>query len=102
VLFVLKDWGGGIPEAIRDKLFREMVTTKGKNGTGLGLYMSYATVRGRFNGNMWFETKEGEGTTFYVSIPIAQSGNIKQPALSAESLQRTSQTETRQLSGGVL
>ncbi|MDP4267853.1 MAG: histidine kinase N-terminal 7TM domain-containing protein, partial [Bacteroidota bacterium] len=47
---MIKDYGCGIESEIKDKLFKEMVTTKGKNGSGLGLYMSYSTVKGRFNG----------------------------------------------------
>jgi two-component system sensor histidine kinase HupT/HoxJ len=75
VLFTLTDLGVGIPTAIQERLFKEMVTTKGKAGTGLGLYMSYATIRGRFNGDMWFESQEGNGTTFYISIPIFRAAD---------------------------
>ena len=46
-----------------------MVTTKGKNGTGLGLFMSYSTIRGNFNGNITFESEVGHGTTFYITLP---------------------------------
>jgi Signal transduction histidine kinase len=67
--FIIRDFGKGIPKEINDRLFKEMVTTKGKKGTGLGLYMSYSTIKGRFSGNMSFTTKEGNGTTFYISIP---------------------------------
>lgn len=67
--FSFKDHGKGIPKNIADRLFKEMVTTKGKNGTGLGLYMSYSTIKGRFGGNMSFTTKEGCGTTFFISLP---------------------------------
>ena len=42
------------------------VTTKGKNGTGLGLFMSYSTIRGHFNGNITFESELGKGTVFHV------------------------------------
>jgi signal transduction histidine kinase len=59
----------GIPEDIQQKLFKEMVTTKGTMGNGLGLYMSYATIKGRFGGDLWFESEYGKGTTFYISIP---------------------------------
>ncbi|MDD5602469.1 MAG: histidine kinase N-terminal 7TM domain-containing protein [Eubacteriales bacterium] len=69
IVFTIQDYGEGIKEDIKPKLFKEMITTKGKEGTGLGLYISYANVKGRFGGNMWFESKEGEGTTFYISIP---------------------------------
>lgn len=70
ILFTLKDFGKGIEAAIQQKLFREMVTTKGKNGTGLGLYMSHSTIKGQFGGNMWFESQIGQGTTFFIEIPL--------------------------------
>lgn len=72
ICFKVQDNGCGIPQNIQEKLFKEMVTTKGKNGTGLGLYMSYSTIRGKFNGTFEFESKEGEGTTFYIKIPVSQ------------------------------
>jgi len=81
VLFTLRDYGKGIPPQIKEKLFKEMVTTKGKNGTGLGLYMSYSTVRGRLSGNMWFESEQGKGTAFFISIPtVSSTSTVEQPA----------------------
>ncbi len=71
--FVFQDFGKGIPDDVQPRLFKEMVTTKGKDGTGLGLYMSYSTIKGRFDGNMWFSSKEGEGTSFYIMIPSLTS-----------------------------
>ena len=55
---------------VQDNLFKKMVTTKGKNGTGLGLFMSYSNIKAHFGGNISFESKEGVGTTFYITIPI--------------------------------
>ena len=55
---------------VQAKLFKEMITTKGKNGTGLGLFMSYSNIRAHFNGNMTFESKEGKGTKFDIVIPL--------------------------------
>ncbi|MDD4494336.1 MAG: histidine kinase N-terminal 7TM domain-containing protein, partial [Eubacteriales bacterium] len=52
IIFELRDNAGGIKPEIKDKLFKEMTTTKGKNGTGLGLYMSYSLIKGRFNGDI--------------------------------------------------
>ncbi|MBR2290314.1 MAG: GHKL domain-containing protein [Clostridia bacterium] len=63
------DFAGGIPEDIKNKLFKEMVTTKGKNGTGLGLFISYTSIKTGFGGNLCFTTKEGVGTTFRIIIP---------------------------------
>ena len=70
LLISVKDYGIGIPKKVKDKLFKEMITTKGKNGTGLGLYMSYSTIKAHFNGNMTVESEEGKGTTFTIILPI--------------------------------
>ena len=66
----IKDYGCGIPKKVKDKLFKEMITTKGKNGAGLGLYMSYSTIKAHFNGNISLESEEGKGTTFTITIPL--------------------------------
>ena len=66
----IKDYGPGIPENTAKKLFKEMVTTKGKNGTGLGLYMSYSTIKAHFNGNITLDTEVGKGTTFNIVLPL--------------------------------
>ena len=47
-----------------------MVTTKGKNGTGLGLFMSYSNIKAHFNGSLRYETEKGKGTSFFVEIPL--------------------------------
>ena len=70
LLISVKDYATGLPQEAKDKLFKEMVTTKGKNGTGLGLYMSYSTIRAHFNGNITFESEKGKGTTFVITLPI--------------------------------
>lgn len=70
--FYIRDYAKGMNEETKSKLFKEMYTTKGKDGTGLGLYMSYSTIKGRFGGNMWFESEPGKGTTIYISIPYAR------------------------------
>lgn len=70
LIISIKDYASGIPKEVQDKLFNEMITTKGKNGTGLGLFMSYSTIRANFNGNITFESKENCGTTFNIIIPI--------------------------------
>ena len=69
IIMKVIDYGCGMNEETKSKLFKQMYTTKGKNGTGLGLYMSYSTIRGKFNGNMTFESTEGQGTTFIITIP---------------------------------
>ena len=66
----ITDFAGGLPREVQDRLFKEMVTTKGKNGTGLGLYMSYSNVKAHFGGDITYKTEEGKGTTFNILIPI--------------------------------
>ena len=70
LIFSIQDYGCGMPKKVQDKLFKEMITTKGKNGTGLGLFMSYSNIRAHFNGNMSFESTEGKGTRFDITIPL--------------------------------
>lgn len=66
----VKDYASGMPKNVQDKLFKEMITTKGKNGTGLGLYMSYSTIKAHFNGDITFESELGKGTTFTIVLPL--------------------------------
>ena len=70
LLISIRDYGSGIPKKVKDKLFKEMITTKGKNGTGLGLYMSYSTIKAHFNGDINIDSEEGKGTTFTITLPI--------------------------------
>lgn len=66
----IQDYGQGMSQEVKDKLFKEMITTKGKNGTGLGLFMSYSTVKAHFNGDITFESEYEKGTIFTIILPI--------------------------------
>ena len=70
MIFSITDFAGGLSKEVQDRLFKEMVTTKGKNGTGLGLYMSYSNIKAHFGGDITYKTEEGKGTTFNIVIPI--------------------------------
>ena len=72
IVISVQDYGPGLPEKVQDKLFKEMITTKGKNGTGLGLYMSYSNIKAHFSGDISVYTKSGEGTTFDIILPEYQ------------------------------
>ena len=70
LIISVKDYGPGLPDTVKNKLFNEMITTKGKNGTGLGLYMSYSTIKAHFRGDITFESENGKGTTFNIILPL--------------------------------
>ncbi len=70
IVFKIEDSAGGLPQKVQDKLFKEMITTKGKNGTGLGLFMSYSNIKAHFNGKLRYETEKGKGTSFFIEIPL--------------------------------
>ena len=65
----VKDNGGGIPEAIKEKIFQPFFTTKPSGeGTGLGLSLSYDIITKGHGGELKVETKEGEGTEFIILL----------------------------------
>ena len=70
----ISDTGGGIPVEIQEKIFDPFFTTKdvGK-GTGQGLALSYRIIKERHNGELFFETVSGEGTTFILQLPYADT-----------------------------
>lgn len=63
----VSDTGGGIPEEVKQRIFTPLVTTKAK-GQGLGLAVVKRLVEA-LNGKVHFETQEGKGTTFIVTLP---------------------------------
>jgi signal transduction histidine kinase len=69
----ITDNGSGIPLATQSKIFTPNFTTK-SSGTGLGLAMSKSIVE-QAKGEIWFITQEGEGTTFFVKIPLLRAMN---------------------------
>lgn len=68
VLIKVQDNGSGISDELKSKIFTPNFTTK-TSGTGLGLAMSKGIVE-QAKGNIWFETQAGEGTTFFVELPV--------------------------------
>jgi signal transduction histidine kinase len=66
----VSDNGSGIPQKILDKIFQPFFTTKPTGqGTGLGLSLAYDIVKAH-GGELKAETNEGEGSTFFVSLPV--------------------------------
>jgi signal transduction histidine kinase/DNA-binding NarL/FixJ family response regulator len=65
------DTGAGIPVEIRSRVFEPFFTTKevGK-GTGQGLALAHAAIVNRHHGQLWFESELGQGTTFFIRLPL--------------------------------
>ena len=70
IIIKIRDYGDKIPPNVKDKIFKHMITSKGKKGTGLSLLLSYSNIKAKFEGEMWFEEPKDKGVIFYISIPI--------------------------------
>lgn len=68
---IVKDTGVGIPKSIHDKMFTLMFTTKSK-GQGFGLPVVKRMTES-LGGTVTFESQEGKGTTFKVSLPAQKA-----------------------------
>jgi PAS domain S-box-containing protein len=64
------DTGVGMTEDVRERIFEPFYTTKGANGTGLGLAVSYSIINSH-GGQINVESEEGRGTTFLIDLPAA-------------------------------
>lgn len=67
-IITVADNGAGIPKSQQEKVFQPNFTTK-TSGTGLGLSISRQIVENT-GGEIWFESKEGKGTSFFVKLPL--------------------------------
>lgn len=71
-LFEIADNGVGIPEHEQALIFTKFFRTRNRDsensGDGLGLYLAKAYIK-LLGGKIWFESEEGKGTTFFISLP---------------------------------
>jgi signal transduction histidine kinase len=84
VEIAISDTGTGISKQIQDKIFDPFFTTKevGK-GTGQGLALARAVVVEKHGGTLTFETQPGQGTTFYVRLPMIHVGIVQEAVTEA-------------------
>ena len=84
MLISVSDNGCGIPKDSHDKIFTKFfrsdnARSEHTDGTGLGLYI-VKSILDHIGGDVWFWSKEKEGTIFYFTIPlrgVKQKRNIK-------------------------
>jgi len=69
VVLSVSDTGVGIPDEIKPKIFDPFFSTKGPDGMGLGLSVTYGIIT-RHGGNIDVESTLGHGSTFYVRLPL--------------------------------
>jgi signal transduction histidine kinase len=72
VEIMVKDYGIGIPKEDQDRIFGSFYRAKNVGnikGTGLGLNIVQSLTK-KLNGEVWYRSKEGFGSEFYVSFPI--------------------------------
>ena len=68
-LIEVADNGVGMNAEVRQRIFDPFFSTKGANGTGMGLAMAYGIVQ-RHQGSISVESAPGHGATFQVRIPV--------------------------------
>lgn len=80
----ITDTGSGMSEDVQQRIFDPFFTTKevGK-GTGMGMSISYQIVTERHHGSIWCESTIGQGTTFWIEIPINPLRNVEEPSPAA-------------------
>jgi two-component system phosphate regulon sensor histidine kinase PhoR len=76
MIISVKDTGIGIPDSDIDRIFErfyklDRARTRGRGGTGLGLAICKHVVEAH-NGRIWVKSREGKGSTFYFSLPLAE------------------------------
>jgi len=67
VIIEVKDNGGGIDPSIKETISQPYVSTKSKNGTGLGLYMSTVIAKKHLNGRIYWSSNK-DGSSFFIAL----------------------------------
>ena len=84
VVLTIADNGTGMTPDVKSRLFDPFFTTKGKNGTGMGMAVSFGIIR-RHNGSIDVESEPGRGATFRISLPVAVDAGA--PAVESKPLE---------------
>lgn len=89
----VQDTGTGMPEDVLDKVFEPFFSTKEEGeGTGLGLSTAYSIVQSH-DGFVDVDSEPGEGTTFWVYLPVSEEEETRQPVSSIPDSEKTGNGE---------
>ena len=79
----VQDTGLGMSEAVQQRIFEPLFTTKGEHGTGMGLAVSYGIVQ-EHDGHIRVRSQLGRGSTFTLTFPPAQEAVHEAPEDAAD------------------
>jgi signal transduction histidine kinase len=91
LITVVKDNGLGIPAEQKNQIFEKFFRVKNSDrntitGTGLGMHITKRYVQ-EMNGKIWFDSTHGQGSTFYVSLPIGHKGDEQHKQVASDNNQ---------------
>ncbi|MFC1490543.1 PAS domain S-box protein [Candidatus Latescibacterota bacterium] len=84
VMIKISDTGIGLSDEAKSKIFKPFYTTKGKNGTGLGMHVSQEMIH-KLGGEIVVESELSKGTSFIIYLPSSKDKNARETIPTGES-----------------